>query len=241
MTGTRFAVLVAALVACGAGCGKVDPLEVRDAGRSDGAADTSRPPDAGTDAGGCQGLAEAACRATAGCSAGTCSLCGGAPYFSSCYPTGGTPPPCPLAASLCPAPCAGLGETACAAHSECMAQRTCPACDGTTTFVACVPVGSSVAPCPPVSCPLACSSITDLATCDQRTDCHAVFADYSTVCDCATPGCCSSFLRCADGDRATCKGMPLCKSVAPTCAGPYVVSYTATCYEGCVRATECAP
>jgi hypothetical protein len=27
----------------------------------------------------------------------------------------------------------------------------------------------------------------------------------------------------------------------PNCEGPYVVSYTDTCYEGCVLSSECGP
>ena len=34
-------------------------------------------------------------------------------------------------------------------------------------------------------------------------------------------------------------GAVLCDAVTPHCEGPYTVSYTDACYEGCVRASEC--
>jgi hypothetical protein len=81
--------------------------------------------------------------------------------------------------------------------------------------------------------------LTTLAACDARGDCHAVFED-SGACDCATSGCCAHFVRCADGDRATCTpGALLCKAATPYCESPYVVSYAGSCYEGCVRSLEC--
>jgi hypothetical protein len=54
-------------------------------------------------------------------------------------------------------------------------------------------------------------------------------------------GCCMKFSRCADG-AANCKGGNIaCTIATPHCEAPYVLSYTQSCYEGCVRATECAP
>jgi hypothetical protein len=32
-----------------------------------------------------------------------------------------------------------------------------------------------------------------------------------------------------------------CGAATPYCEGPYVVSYTAVCFEGCVQSTDCAP
>jgi len=90
------------------------------------------------------------------------------------------------------------------------------------------------------SCPAPCSAATTLDACEARTDCHSVFQDPGT-CGCASAGCCEHFLRCADGDKAMCTGTPLCKIGTPLCDGPYVVAYTATCYEGCVKQTDCAP
>jgi hypothetical protein len=61
-------------------------------------------------------------------------------------------------------------------------------------------------------------------------------------CACLALGCCAMFMRCADGDRAKCSSPAIaCDAVEPYCEGPYVVSYTNVCYEGCVRRTECAP
>jgi len=87
----------------------------------------------------------------------------------------------------------------------------------------------------------ACADVTTLAACDVRSDCHSVFEDPGT-CGCATPGCCAHFARCADLDRAHCmSGAALCAMVPPHCEQPYVISYTGSCYEGCVRTTECMP
>jgi hypothetical protein len=96
--------------------------------------------------------------------------------------------------------------------------------------------------CPPIDAgAVKCADVTTLEECDARTDCHSVFQDLQD-CRCAAVGCCTRFLACADGDRAQCKATNvLCKIATPYCEGPYVVSYTAVCYEGCVRATECAP
>jgi hypothetical protein len=83
-----------------------------------------------------------------------------------------------------------------------------------------------------------CAAVTTLDACDARSDCHAVFRDEG-VCDCAPSGCCTQFLRCADGDRAVCAATVLCRVATPYCEPPYVVSYAGSCYEGCARASEC--
>jgi hypothetical protein len=124
---------------------------------------------------------------------------------------------------------------------------------GTVWCPGCTPgTGScSIGGCPGVACPpldasvsdaaqAKCADVTTLAECDARTDCHSVFVDPQN-CRCAALGCCSHFLRCADGDLANCKGPAACDSLTPHCEGPYVVSFANACYEGCVRATECAP
>jgi hypothetical protein len=55
-------------------------------------------------------------------------------------------------------------------------------------------------------------------------------------------GCCASFSRCSDGGKASCMGAPVCQIATPYCEGPaYVLSYTVSCYEGCVRPSECGP
>jgi len=96
--------------------------------------------------------------------------------------------------------------------------------------------------CPAYTCPqLTCAGVTALEACDARTDCHSVFTDPQD-CRCAVAGCCTQFLRCADGDKAKCTpGAIACDALEPHCEGPYVVSYTDACYEGCARMTECAP
>jgi hypothetical protein len=85
-----------------------------------------------------------------------------------------------------------------------------------------------------------CGQETTVEGCDARSDCHAVFEDARN-CRCAQLGCCSRFVRCANGDKATCTGEASCDRLTPFCEGPYVVSYAGTCYEGCARATECGP
>jgi hypothetical protein len=88
---------------------------------------------------------------------------------------------------------------------------------------------------------MSCADVTTLEACDARADCHSVFIDPQD-CACAAIGCCARFLRCADGDTANCSGgAVLCDALTPHCEGQDVVSYTASCYEGCVRMTECAP
>ena len=47
--------------------------------------------------------------------------------------------------------------------------------------------------------------------------------------------------RRADGDKAVCAGMPTCRVATPYCEGDFVVSYTALCFEGCVRKKDCGP
>jgi hypothetical protein len=86
-----------------------------------------------------------------------------------------------------------------------------------------------------------CAQVTTLADCDARTDCHSVFFDPGT-CNCAPAGCCEHFSKCADGKQAKCTSTGLaCAIATPLCDGMYVLSYTASCYEGCVRSSECAP
>ncbi|HEX2658436.1 MAG TPA: hypothetical protein VHU40_09195 [Polyangia bacterium] len=119
-------------------------------------------------------------------------------------------------------------------------QTWCVDCDGAGHC-------SPGAGCPGASCPppdagttIACSALTTLAACDARGDCHSVFTDPQK-CGCPTLGCCATFARCVAGGRATCTGSPTCEAPTPYCEGPYVVSYTAFCYDGCVRATACSP
>jgi hypothetical protein len=192
----------------------------------------------------CTGLDEKSCTATPGCSAQNCSTCGLPPVFSACYRKGETPPiciqiPCPHLP-----PCAVLDETSCNARADCQADY-CTGCSR-RTFVGCGEPGTGFA-CPAgCAVPGPCASETTLAGCATRTDCHAVFIDHG-ICDCAVAGCCTSFDHCADRDKASCKwssdaGASLCMRIPPACeAPPYVVSYTSTCYEGCVQPKDCAP
>jgi hypothetical protein len=85
-----------------------------------------------------------------------------------------------------------------------------------------------------------CADVTTRDECDARSDCHSVFFDPQN-CPCAALGCCAQFSLCAEGDRADCDATVTCRRAAPHCEGPYVISYVGFCYEGCVRADDCAP
>jgi hypothetical protein len=61
------------------------------------------------------------------------------------------------------------------------------------------------------------------------------------VCGCAAVGCCIHYQHCAEGKKAQCTRPAgfACTIAQPGCEGAYVVGYTNSCYEGCVRATDC--
>ena len=115
-------------------------------------------------------------------------------------------------------------------------QVWCPGCTPGTG--ACYSGG-----CPGIACPAACDQVTTVEECDARSDCHSVFTDPGT-CGCASIGCCAHFSGCAPGDHGQCRqpsGLA-CRIATPFCESPaFVVSYTSNCYEGCVRADDCAP
>jgi hypothetical protein len=203
----------------------------------------SGPRDGGGDAAGdgggnpCHGLTEPECRVKAGCAVASCAGCTGGSIFGGCYqPATESPPPCPGFA--CPVKCAGLPEAACTARPDCRTDY-CPGCQ-TKSFVKCAAPTDPPPTCPAIACPLPCGQVTTLDQCEARNDCHSVFVDPGT-CGCAAVGCCAHFSRCADGNTARCTGIPACDAAIPFCEGPYVVAYTATCYEGCVKKTDCAP
>jgi hypothetical protein len=87
--------------------------------------------------------------------------------------------------------------------------------------------------------PAKCSDVTTQAECDARSDCHSVFVDPGD-CGCAASGCCARFQSCADGDQANCDGPVACRMALPHCEPPYIVSVQGSCYEGCVKQTDCA-
>lgn len=175
-----------------------------------------------------------------GCSVRTCPGCAGGTMFSGCFPASEPLPACPPLAG-CPPNCEGLAEAACRANPACRAD-SCPRCDGTSGYVGCSSRLAAPGLCPALACPVACGQVTTLADCDGRADCHSVFVD-SQLCGCASLGCCAHFSRCAAGDKAACTASKPggCDAVTPHCEGPYVVAYTATCFEGCVKQTDCAP
>jgi hypothetical protein len=122
----------------------------------------------------------------------------------------------------------GTGTSACPTG-----QIWCSGCAGDT--------GHCDVVCPAVAC-TDCASLTTLEACEASTSCHSVFVDPGT-CDCAAIGCCARFSRCANGDKALCTepSTIACDMVTPHCEDPaYVVSYTPSCYEGCVKSKDCA-
>ena len=135
-------------------------------------------------------------------------------------------------------PCQGLAEAQCLATTSCRADY-CAGCQA-KVFAGCSRPVDPPPSCPAIKCVAPCSSVTTLSDCEARTDCHSVFMDPGT-CGCGAPGCCAHFSSCADGDKANCKGPALCRAATPFCELPFVVSYTGTCYEGCVNMKDCAP
>ena len=199
-------------------------------------------PDAGTDGGSaaCRTLDEATCRTRTDCAIGGCSPCGGTLTYAGCYdPARETPPICATAVA-CPAPCSILDEASCRQRTDCVA-LACPDCNGGNNFTSCSTLTDTIHSCPAILCPLPCGQVTTKDACEARSDCHSVFVDPHD-CTCLALGCCAQFSRCADGDKATCKAPSgvACGAAPPYCESPFVVGYTATCYEGCVQQTDCA-
>ena len=211
-------------------CGSVLQTNT-DGGGGDGGGDTALVP--------CRQLGDAACRARNDCAVGTCSVCDGGPAFVGCYDPAREPGPV-CAAIACPAPCSILDEASCKTRTDCRVDA-CRGCSGGSGFVRCAAPSDPPIGCPAIDCPQpTCAQLTAKDACEARPDCHSVYVD-SGVCGCASAGCCARWSRCADGAAALCKSPAiLCDLVTPHCEGPYVVSYSGSCYEGCVLATDCA-
>jgi len=98
----------------------------------------------------------------------------------------------------------------------------------------------SGAVCPALPC-FSCSAAVDEADCNTFTGCHAVYQDPHD-CRCDTLGCCAQYVSCEVGATVDCEGANVeCDSLTPYCENPaFVVSYTPTCYEGCVKPEVCA-
>jgi hypothetical protein len=189
----------------------------------------------------CSAFDETSCKANSGCTPIYCPMCTGGQSFVTCFGPGDRGQlSCP---APCPAFCIGMDQTSCAANSQYCRPITCPDCNGGQRFIGCdVPSNVGGPACPACPAPGPCTSVTTLAECDAKTNCHSVFFN-SPACSCGGTGCCTVFFHCADGAKATCTGTPTCQiAMRPYCEAPaYVISYTASCYEGCVRPTECAP
>jgi hypothetical protein len=112
----------------------------------------------------------------------------------------------------------------------------CQNCAGQAVFSSCTPLNGPPPTCPPIVC---CSHLTDATACRAAVSCHPVFESIDpTTCTTAD---CNHFAFCADGRRARCVDPGIvCGRVQPYCDPlVYVISYTETCYEGCVEPAEC--
>ena len=140
---------------------------------------------------------------------------------------------CPSGLMWCPGCTPGTGScgTACTGVM-------CPVLDAGCTGSSCSIDATPRDTSPPDVSVATCSQLTTETSCNARGDCHAVFVDPGT-CGCAGAGCCAHFDRCVDGGKANCAGPATCKAATPFCEAPFVVSYTGSCYEGCVRQSEC--
>jgi hypothetical protein len=181
----------------------------------------------------CQKLSEADCSNGPGCSPFYCSGCDGTSYAGCFADTDQAHRQCPAIGCTS---CTGRGEQGCLDRGTSCRADYCPNCQGGHDFISCANPSDPQIGCG-LDCPAPCNLLADAASCNARTDCHAVFQPAG-ACGCAGAGCCIHFDHCADG-QAQCNGQPACTIPSPICDGPYAVSYTNTCYEGCVLATEC--
>lgn len=116
-------------------------------------------------------------------------------------------------------------------------QTWCPGCTVNDGYCAVDCLSAAV---PTQACP-ECSTVDNEADCNLLVNCHSVYQDLGT-CGCGTPGCCTRFSFCAPGETADCEGANVdCEAVTPLCEPPtFAVSYSGTCYEGCVKVEDCA-
>lgn len=127
---------------------------------------------------------------------------------------------------------------ACGADNACTFVAGCSDCRGGFNGGGCY---GKDEPRPAFACApcLQCQAFTDEASCRASGSCHAVFRDPGT-CDCTAAGCCLSFFACAPGATARCNATTtMCKQATPMCKAGFTVGYTDTCFEGCVRETDC--
>jgi hypothetical protein len=187
----------------------------------------------------CHGLDASACAAAA--AQGRCQVqdgcCG--KQFNACLDPGEPATEC--AGALCPpVDCVGLDQQACEQAAPTCRVNGCTSCNG-PAYAGCSPASAPPLECPaPAPCstpPPSCDQLTNAMACEARSDCHAVFEDAGT-CDCAQPGCCTTFNHCAAG-KANCAGPASCSVAPPPCSGAFAVSFAAGCYEGCVLKSEC--
>jgi hypothetical protein len=137
-------------------------------------------------------------------------------------------------------PCSWLNDPATCTNSGRCTVATCPACDGLMTFAGCTDPGDMAPSCDPNPiCVHPCNQITTQDACSVNTVCHPVFWD-NQPCSCPTQDCCMHFAFCAPNAKAQCIPPPLlCAQPPPVCDTGFEVSYSGTCYEGCVKTVEC--
>ena len=182
-------------------------------------------------------LGEAACRSRSDCAVGACSICGGGAPFISCYDPATESGPIKLRRRVSGPlfdPRRGVVQDP---HG--LPRRRVPQLQRRQRFR-------------PMRCPqrsadrLSRDSLPGpLRTGDDEGRVRGaarlspVFVD-DRACGCAALGCCSAS-RAVPMEAAPYANhlAILCDAVAPHCEGPYVISYTASCYEGCVQSTDC--
>jgi hypothetical protein len=142
--------------------------------------------------------------------------------------------------------CSSFGEATCLQLGATCRTEYCPSCPG-DRFVRCSAPSNPPFLCPPAPpCvpPPPCSTVASFDACDARSDCHPVFVDMPSICNCGAGGCCLRFQRCADAAYARCQPPPAwtCPATTPTpacAAGGYALAYSNPCFEGCVRKQDC--
>jgi len=183
----------------------------------------------------CTSLSEQQCANANGCAPHYCAGCDDQMYMG-CTEVGQAVPGCPPI--WCPE-CRDFGSAAeCGAVDNCW-WHDCPGCNGERLGGACLDDTAVPPPCPGIACPPC--DLFDETQCIRNSGCHAVYTEVNPACLCDAPGCCNTFERCAEGGQADCTSGATCRRREPICEGPYTVAYENSCYEGCVRAVDCAP
>jgi len=139
-----------------------------------------------------------------------------------------------------------LDLASCEAALGCMAATCATTCEGDPrpTFAGCHTAGSApVVDCPATKCkPIDCGDQPSAETCEAAAaGCVAIFRDPG-LCDCAAPGCCQQFDRCA-APPLQCTPAPMgADEPCPSdngCKSGYEQIYDGACPIGCVLEAHC--